>query len=498
MKSTTRIISLILAVLIVLSTVSWVLTMVISAEATSSSTTNTSGASYVLERVYGTNSTDAAQYNNNSLRYERGNSAKTSFAISERYTADFTITVTDTSVTELPSGAKVAEQRKADADSGSFSKVAGGPSTIDVSEPVAVNGGIRYTVTAKKLVYSGIGKTLGITVTIGDGYTYYVSLDVNQCKETVIKEPSSNSGKDDDEKPKTATPYLIVSNYNYGGDIVAGQNFKLSLTVLNTSENTNIENVIMTLTMPEGLSITSSSNTYFFSEIEMEKTISKTLEIQAKPNAKPESQPIKVDFKYEYVTRNGRESSTTSETIAIPLIQPDRFTADPIEMVPEVMMGEEILLTVNYVNKGRGEIYNLSAAIDGNIQTTNQRQNVGNVEAGKSGSVDFYVTCHEPGQMSGNVTLTYEDVNMVVKTVTVPYSASVINVDDTFNPGMPNPGEEPNPMPEDQNNIGKYIAIGIGGLVAAGIVAVVVVKHRKKKAAQKLAELLEEEDTHED
>ncbi len=454
-----RTISAILAIVILLGTLGWVIALVVNAAE------NT--VRYGVEKIY-----------------SAGGSPLGTGYIQSGYLADITVQVTGSYTIGFSGDLTVSV-------GGSFSTTSGNTPTVTDRSTV---DSVDYTVKLPKIKYSGQGNSLFVTVQDASGHVDTQLLNIDYCKP---KEDSSSNRDDDDTSAAVATPYLIVSNYNYGGAITAGQKFSLSITFKNTSTGTDIENVMMTLTMPEGLALTSSSNTFYFPEVQAEESITKVVEVQARPSAKQESQQVKIEFKYQYLTKTTWTDGTTGETIAIPVVQPDRFAADPIELPEQVMVGEEICVTANYINKGRGEIYNLSAEIQGNVANPGQRQNIGNVEAGKSGSVDFYVTCNESGRLSGNVIFTYEDENMQIKTITVPYSAEMMGgmegefPDKGEFPGMPTFPEDEIP-PAGGLPGWAWWAIGGGCLLVAGIVVLVVL--RKRRDARLMAELMAEDE----
>ena len=63
--------------------------------------------------------------------------------------------------------------------------------------------------------------------------------------------------------PGAPTPNIILTNYTYGDKVSAGQVFPLNMEFMNTSQGTPIENVVISLETGEGLSINSSSNTFY-------------------------------------------------------------------------------------------------------------------------------------------------------------------------------------------------------------------------------------------
>ena len=84
-----------------------------------------------------------------------------------------------------------------------------------------------------------------------------------------------------------------------------------------------------------------------------------------------------------------RSDNSTQETISIPVVQIDRFQVTGVDAPAEAYLGEENYLTVNFVNKGRSDVYNLSAEISGDIQNPGQQQNLGNLTSGSTGSAEF-------------------------------------------------------------------------------------------------------------
>lgn len=503
MQKTKRIISLILAIIIAFGSLSWLLTLLVSAD-------STSDVWYTLERVY-TNIRYKNDANTSSnVRYVRGDNTKNDYVISSGRVANLTFTVVDTAhkadpaddtnLKKMVADLKDKDKTKISIDAGSFKAARFDDANqttyeiVETSFAVASDGDyyLTYQVKINGAVYDGTGKTLGFTVTSSDiNYSKSFSVEITQCKPTEPRTPSKDDDDDDEDKIHSATPYVIVSNYNYGGgQVTAGDVFDLTINFYNTSETIDVENMVMTITTPEAFSLTSSSNTFYISDLEAQKTLSKKVSVQAKPNAKPESHAIEVSFRYQYIADGTRKDGDTKESIAIPVVQLDRFSVDPIEMQNQMFVGEEIPVTVNMVNKGRSEVYNISGEITGNIANPGQRQNLGNLESGKSESMDFYITCTEPGWVNGEVIITYEDVNMVVKTVAVPYSIEVISFDDTFNPepGWEEPGMEVPPEEGQNNKLGIIIAVVAGVVTAAAVLLVI----RKKKMASKAAS--EEED----
>ena len=84
--------------------------------------------------------------------------------------------------------------------------------------------------------------------------------------------------------------------------------------------------------------------------------MTQSVPMQALASAKSGAQPVTVNFRYEYVDASARSSSQSDVKISVPISQPDRFEiSDPV--VPDqVIAGQENTVTMEYVNKGKGDI----------------------------------------------------------------------------------------------------------------------------------------------
>ena len=377
---------------------------------------------------------------------------------------------------------------------GSFRFQIGTDSSIHIDRVVETSeGGVICYVTLKGLRYTGTGNTLAFTVQSKDDkaepYIYQqFSAEVSSCEPYVPKHDNDDDDPDD-SRMEMATPYVIVNNYNYGGTITAGDTFPLSITLFNTSKSLDVQNMMVTITMPEAFMLTSSSNTFYIEDLESEGMVTKTMNVTAKANAAPQSHNIEVSMKYQYVDDhlNSRRDNTTQETISIPVVQVDRFQVTGVDVSAESYVGEEASITVNFVNKGRSDVYNLSAEISGDIQNPGQQQNLGNLTSGSTGTADFYVMPNGEGMCSGEIKITYEDTNMEEKEATIQWSTNVVDpmAGMDFGPGIgdvdPGMMEDPGLMEEEKPSW-PFIAGGVGA--GALVVGLLVWRHIKKKRSE--------------
>lgn len=338
-----------------------------------------------------------------------------------------------------------------------------------------VGGKLAFQFDLRNLRYSGKGNTVkfNFSYTIdGQSFEYSLSQNFPECRETDFNPPKDNTD-DEDEKPlDPLVPHIIVSDYSYGNrQVSAGQSFELNLTFTNTSNSYTLSNVVMKVAEGEGFTITNSSNSFYLSDLEVGQSINKTLSLQALPSAKAQSYPVKIDFTFQYIANDTRKEGSSSESISIPISQPDRFSVNEVQVPQTLMVGEEYPLSATFVNKGKAEINNVTAELRGNIQNSGERQFVGNVASGTESSADFYISAMEEGTLEGEIVITYEDSNMNIKEVRKPFVIQVQSMGDMggeFDPGMMDPV---GPVEPEETNFwtGKNILLGLAAILVAGL-----------------------------
>ncbi len=279
-----------------------------------------------------------------------------------------------------------------------------------------------------------------------------------------------------------STPNIIISNYSFGGaQVTAGTTFDLTLEFQNTSASKRVENIVMTLDTGTALAITSSSNSFHFASLGAGGKLSQTVNLQALPDAPSAPAAISVKFSYEYVDNSTRQNVTVDQTISLPVYQLDRFELTQDSPSVEAWQYEEAYLTLSYVNKGKSTVYNVAAELVGDVGAASRIQNVGNIEAGKSGTIDFIITPEMAGENECTLIVTYEDDAMQLLQKEFTFQVFVNEMYVPEDPGMEDPGMmEPE---ETGPNWGLIVGIVIAAAVIVGIF-VLLRRRKKKKAAE--------------
>lgn len=340
----------------------------------------------------------------------------------------------------------------------------------------------NYNLLFRDVVYNGTSQTLPINVSYAGTALGYREqpLTLGQC---VLA-----------DKENAKTPSLMVRTSGYGEVVTAGEEFTLALGIYATDGNENLNDVIVTLNLPENVSLSGGSLTQYVGTLTPKAT--KTLNFNVLPSAGFSGTVADISVTLTGTgADSGAAANATPFTVSVPVTQPNRFEVGQLEMQDTVNVGDTASVTLSYVNKGKRELGNLEARLTGTNIGSESYQYLGNLNAGSEGSVDFDITPDAAGTISGIITLTYEDANGKIQTVSKDFTATAEEYSDPW--GGMDPGME-EPMPDESQQTGLpvwgWVLIVLGG---AAVVVVIVVVVRKRKKAKALANL-EAEDNDED
>lgn len=320
-------------------------------------------------------------------------------------------------------------------------------------------------------------------------YDYYnrVSTQSGSAKGRItIPAKVKATADDQDDETTSPVPNVIVTKFNYGGQsVAAGSSFNFSFKFKNTSSELDIDNIVVTVDGGENLLLNGTSNSFFFDEIKAGHSQTVKVPMKALKTVTGNAQPVSINFKYEYVDHKKRTQATSDIKLSVPVYQPDRFEISK-PVVPEyITEGDEVSITLNYVNKSKTDIANVEASLEGNVESANPSMSVGNLEPGKSGTIAFAVSAMTAGESQFDIKVSYEDGNGDSKERVFPVTMNVQAMEPydpgTDDPGMDDPGQE-------EGGFNWWILVAIVAVLA--IAAVIILKKRKKaKAAKKEQEL---------
>ena len=282
----------------------------------------------------------------------------------------------------------------------------------------------------------------------------------------------------DGQKTDAATPNVVIQDFTYGEQAIsAGGHFKLDFRFQNMGR-LKIENVVVSVDGGENFALDGGTSTFYYDSLASRGDQRQSVPLMALPTAKSGAQPVTVAFKYEYVDGGKRSAASSEIRLSVPVVQQDRFQISAPNLPETVSAGEEVVLTLNYVNRGKTEVSNVEAVIEGTgFESPAKTQYVGNISAGTSGSVGFALTPNDSGKLKVVLKVSYEDPNLEQQTREFPVELDVAAMAgpdfDADLEGMEEPGSGFSfPWP--------VLAVIPAALLIAGIVVVI----RKKRAAK--------------
>lgn len=304
----------------------------------------------------------------------------------------------------------------------------------------------------------------------------------------------SNPDKDDENASK---PKIIVSNYVSDPLIVmAGDEFDLTMTLMNTHKEKAVKNIKMFLTLAEETSSeteksgniftpVNSSNTFYFDSIGPKSTVDKSLRLYVVPDAQPKTYTLTVNFEYE--DANGKEF-TAQELLGINVKQVTQLQIDEFTIPDMVEVYEPVTVSFSYYNTGKVTLNNVMIKVEGNVDCQNKSTYIGNMESGYSDYFETTFSAMEPGETPVAIVVSYED----------PSGEKIEERREmTFNatePMMPEDMEmEPENPPLDMGQIAKYIGI----LLVLGVALAFFMK-KQKEEPKRNAESVNSDDLEDD
>lgn len=311
---------------------------------------------------------------------------------------------------------------------------------------------------------------------------------------------SGGSGGETSDAPADASvPRVIVTGFDTApATVKAGDDFRLTIHLKNTSKKTAVRNMLFDLQAPASgadeaaeapaFLPTSGSSSIYLEGIPAGGM--KDISIELNSRADLIQKPYSITMSMLYENKNAEQFESQS-SLAIPVTQEARFEFSDIQIMPDTAeIGEEANITCSIYNLGRVKMYNVKVGFEGDA-IEGQELFLGNLESGATGMVDGIVTALAESYEENNcrLVLSYEDdAGNVMETkqeftMTVTQPADDMVMEDDF-PVMDE--EEPG------GHTGLIIALIAGIVLAGGTAAVVIIRRRKKKSDREEEEWFDE------
>lgn len=294
-------------------------------------------------------------------------------------------------------------------------------------------------------------------------------------------------------------PKLVVDSYSFSEEkIYAGETFTLTFTVRNTSNEEDTKSILLTMTNNAEtgkLTPAEGSNTLYIDKLAKGESKTLSMSLATAPDTEAKAYELKLDFDYEGTkTRPATlAKGASSASIPVTVLQKIRLKIDDPTVDGEAMEGESVPVYFSLYNMGRSPIYNCMVTVEGDGLSLEDSIFQGTVAAGNSMRADLSVITATPGQIDGEIVISYEDALEEKMEERLPLS---IYVNEGFNPdangSMDDPGFIDQPTiggMDDSSSSGTpvWIWIALGAVVAAAIVVAIILL--KKKRAKMLEDV---------
>lgn len=315
----------------------------------------------------------------------------------------------------------------------------------------------------------------------------------------VIKGYEAETGPDGTQP--VSKPKVILDSYSISTEkIYAGEQFDVTFTLRNTSEEEAVQNIQISLSdtaeVGKLMPANNGSNTLYIAKIGKGETHTETISMQSAPDTEAKAYTLQLDFSYEGASNIA--SYTATETIAIPILQRIRIKLDDPVIYDDPWVGQSCAIYFALYNMGKAPIYNCMVDVDGEGLAMEETYFGGTVSAGSTMRADFSIIPSVGGDIAGEIVITYEDVYGEQMEERLPLNLFVNEEIPMDDPGMIDPetglpiSGDPGMMEPGIEVIGEpsgfpWVWVGVGAVVVAGAIAAVILL--KKKRAKELEDV---------
>ena len=351
----------------------------------------------------------------------------------------------------------------------------------------------RWTLRTRDDAVTGYTKlTFNVSYNEADGSKGSVALDYYVQVNGV--EPTEENGR-------ISTPRVIVTGFTTTPEeVYAGDTFKLTLNLKNTSKDTTVSNMLFDIQgTQEGTDAnntyaaflpTAGSSTIFVDSIGPNATKSISIELKSKADLAQKPYVVTVNMEYEDEKAN---PFTETASVSVPIKQEAKVDLSSIQAMPEAIeIGNEANVMFSIYNVGKTKLYNVNVKFVADSISGGDTF-LGNMEPGATGNVDAYLAGQAATMDDGTVKIliTYEDEEGKEATIE---KTMTLYVNEPFYPEMYEDPMMMEGMMEEQKSFPWWGFAIIGVAIAGAAVAAVLVIKKKKKAkrlAQEEMELIE-------
>ncbi len=310
-----------------------------------------------------------------------------------------------------------------------------------------------------------------------------------------------DDGGNDSGGGDAVAPKLIITGYDLNPKkVMAGDTFKITIHIQNTSKTTSVCNGKFLIGNEAGSFVpTSGSNAVFVESIPAGKI--GDIEIEMKAGAELSQKNYSLVVKGDFDDGRGN-NFTSSDSLTVPVYQKVSFEITEVSMTPEIVgVGDSATLMFTINNKSTAGVYNVKVSTKGDAVSAEESY-VGNIAGSSSAYATLNVIGEKDNSDKGTITvvIAYEDAEGNTETIEQEVAC---NVSEEGSIGGDAEMEFDNELDfedmEEDSEMAPWlmVVIGLGVLLCLGaiigVIVFIVVKRKKRMAA-----ILEAEDGEDD
>lgn len=263
------------------------------------------------------------------------------------------------------------------------------------------------TVLQKGSSVTRIDEADGWSKVIYEGKKRYISSEY-----LALTPPEEKPTEETKEEPTTednSTPRFMVTGYELSEKSLSPEkSAMLSVTFKNYSTTKALYNIKFSLTDPSGEIITLGMPTKYVKAISAGGVYTWQIELKAINTASIGQHDLQITAEYE---DKNFGSYSSSDMVRIDVKQSVKLKYNGAILPKKVIQGDTQTITVDLMNTGKSTIYNCTLDFDIKNMQSGGSVFVGNIEPAQStqGSANLRVDSDALGEVTGKITITYED-----------------------------------------------------------------------------------------
>lgn len=220
-------------------------------------------------------------------------------------------------------------------------------------------------------------------------------------------------------------PKLIVEDYTLEqSSLTPGDETTVTIKIRNTSSTKSAKNIRLSFKDAANEILPRKTASSVFPFIGTGDVAEWKIDVFAIEAAK--DAPHLLSIKMEYEDKQGN-NLTSEDTITIEVVQPVRMKYSEPELPVKVTQGDTLPLSITLMNMGKGDLYNALLSYDIQGLANGGSVLVGTILSGatKDGETNLRVNSDVTGDVTGKITLSYEDSRGKYYEVDLPVSTFI-------------------------------------------------------------------------